>query len=257
MSFVRKIKILIRRIAKAEASKVLTSTVGQVVEYDATRNAAKIQLCVRRMRTEDPNNFTTVDLPILEDVPVQQFGSGKLLASVAPAEGSYGTVLFSDRDLEAWLATGGIVDPANMRRWDLSDAIFIPGLYPYVADGDNGQIEEAIKTDRISLRTRSGLTEISVLSDESVTVNVNEGKAAASIDKDGAVAVKAGDGKATVTIDTDGNISITSDGKISAETDGDITATAAGNVSISGASVSVSGPLDVNGCLKVEKAESD
>lgn len=226
MSWLRDIKIFCRRMAQAEASRVRVATVGQIVEYDATRNAVKVRLCVKSMRTEDPENLTTVEMPILEDVPVQQFGSGKLLFSVPPAVDSYGTVLFSDRDLEAWLSTGGIVDPANMRRWDLSDAIFIPGLYPFVVDGDNGQIEEAIKTDRVSMRTRSGLTEISVLSDESITVNVN-------------------DGNATVTIDKDGNVSLT--------TKGDLTATADGDVSITGASVSVSGPLDVNGNLTVDE----
>lgn len=226
MSFLREIKLMARRIAAAEASRVRVATVGKIVEYDATRNAVKVGLCVKSMRTEDPENMTTVEMPILEDVPVQQLGSGKLMLSVAPAVDSYGTVLFSDRDLEAWLSAGGIVDPANMRRWDLSDAVFIPGLYPYVIDGDNGQIEEAIKTDRVSLRTRSGLTEISVLSDESVTVNVN-------------------DGNATVTIDANGNVSITTSGDLSATADGDIT--------IEGASVSVSGPMDVNGNLTVDE----
>ena len=226
MSWLREIKLLASRIAKAEASRVRTCTVGQITEYDATRNAVKIRLCVKSMRTEDPENLTTVEMPVLEDIPVQQFGSGKLLLSVPPSVNSYGTLFFSDRDLEAWLTTGGIVDPSNMRKWDLSDAIFAPGLYPFVVDGDNGQIEEAIKTDRISMRTRSGLTEISVLADESIAVNVN-------------------DGKAVVTIDKDGNVTITSKGDLSATADGDIT--------IDGASVTVNGAFDCNGNLTVDE----
>jgi hypothetical protein len=178
------------------------------------------------MRTEDPANMTTVEMPVLEDIPVQQFGSGKLLLSVPPAVDSYGTLFFSDRDLEAWLMAGGIVDPANMRKWDLSDAIFIPGLYPFVIDGDNGQIEEPIKTDRISMRTRSGLTEISVLSDESITINVN-------------------DDKASVVIDKDGNVTITTAGDLSATADGDIT--------LEGANIGITGALDVNGNFTVDE----
>jgi hypothetical protein len=226
MSWLREIKLLASRIAKAEAARVRTCTVGQITEYDATRNAVKIRLCVKSMRTEDPENMTTVEMPVLEDIPVQQFGSGKLLFCVPPAVNSYGTLFFSDRDLEAWLMAGGIVDPANMRKWDLSDAIFIPGLYPFIVDGDNGQIEEAIKIDRVSMRTRSGLTEISVLSDESITVNVNDGKAA-------------------VTIDKDGNVTITTAGNLSATADGDIT--------LEGANIGITGALDVNGNFTVDE----
>jgi hypothetical protein len=226
MSWLREIKLLCRRIAKSEAARVRTCRVGQITEYDATRNAVKIRLCVKSVRTEDPDNLTTVEFPVLEDIPVQQFGSGKLLLSIPPAVDSYGTLFFSDQDLEAWLTAGGIVDPANMRKWDLSDAIFMPGLYPFVVDGDNGQIEEAIQTDRLSMRTRSGLTEISVLSDESIAVNIN-------------------DGKARVVIDTDGNVIIT--------TTGDLSATADGNITLEGASVGITGALDVNGNFTVDK----
>jgi hypothetical protein len=207
MSLVRFFKKLARSISMAEVQRVRTWDVGQIIEYDDTRNAAKILLCVKGIRPEDPENDTTLGLPVLEDVPVRQEGSGKLLKSCGPAPGSYGIVLYSHRDIEAWLTTGGVVDPANTRRWDLSDAVFLMGLYPFVADGDNGMIEEPIKTDRISLRTRSGLTEISVLEDESVAVNIN-------------------DGAANVTIDVDGNVSIISTGDILTQADGKVTTSA-------------------------------
>jgi hypothetical protein len=44
-----------------------------------------------------------------------------------------------------------------------------------VVDGDNGKIDGGIKTDRISLRTRTGDTEISVLHDETVMVQNTSG----------------------------------------------------------------------------------
>jgi hypothetical protein len=234
MSWLREIKLLASRIAKAEAARVRTCTVGQITEYDATRNAVKIRLCVKSMRTEDPANMTTVEMPVLEDIPVQQLGSGKLLLSVPPAVNSYGTLFFSDRDLEAWLMSGGIVDPANMRKWDLSDAIFISGLYPFVVDGDNGQIEEAIKTDRISIRTRSGLTEISVLADESISVNVNDGKTVVTIDKDG---------KVTVTCEKD--LSVTTKGAMTLHADKDMT--------IEGDNIKLTGALSANNNFTVDE----
>lgn len=208
MSWIRKIKALVRAIVHRELSQVRTMTVGQVVEYDAASNSAKIRLCVRQIRTLDPNNLTTVDMPILEDVPVQQFGSGKLLLSVPPAVDSYGTVLFSDRDLEAWLMAGGTVDPTSSRRWDLSDAVFIPGLYPYVVDGDNGQLEDPLPTDRIALRTRSRDTEVAVLDDETVEVKVNDD---VTITIDGANIAIGGSGNTTIAMDGDVKLQRNSD----------------------------------------------
>jgi hypothetical protein len=226
MSWTRALKGLIRSMIRAEMGSVRTWGPGQIVEYDAAANKAKIQLCVRRIRTEDPAAGPTVDLPVIEDVPVYQMGSGVLWGTVPPAVGSYGAVFFSDRDIEAWLVNGGIVDPGQIRKWDLSDAVFYPGLLPFVVDGDNGQIEAGIPTDRIGWRTRSGQTEVSVLADESAIIKV-------------------GGDKAQITVDKDGNVSIVCKGDVTAEADG--------AVSITGASVSVSGPLDVNGNFTVDE----
>lgn len=47
------------------------------------------------------------------------------------AVGDTGLLIFSDRSLDVWLATGGIVDPGDDRRHALSDAVFVPGLRPF------------------------------------------------------------------------------------------------------------------------------
>ncbi len=51
---------------------------------------------------------------------------------VPVAVGDTGYLIFSDRNLDAWLAgSGDSVDPQDSRQHDLSDAIFVPGLVPY------------------------------------------------------------------------------------------------------------------------------
>lgn len=252
-SLIRQIATLCRRTVRAETARIHTMTVGRVEEYDATENKVKVTLCVRRIRTEDPENMTTTEVGILEDVPVKHRGSGKLVDTMPPAVGSYGEIRFSDRDLEAWLVAGGIVDPSNTRRFDLSDAIFDPGVYPFVDDGDNGMLAEPVKADRSSKRTRSGLTEISVLADESVFINVNDGKGTASIDKEGNLSIAINGDKCTVGIDKDGNVSIATKGDLTATADGDVSISADGDVIIDGANVSVTGALDVNGNFTVDE----
>ena len=170
MSWTRELRALIRRLVRAETARIRTHFPAQVEAYDAATNTCKLQPCIKALRTEDPNNRTTIDLPILEDVPVEQRGSGKLLFSLAPQVGSYGWCHVSDRCLEQWILNGGVVDPGSGRRFDISDVWFSPGAYPLMPDGDNGLLAVPVATDRISLRTRAGTTEISVLDDDNIHV---------------------------------------------------------------------------------------
>lgn len=47
------------------------------------------------------------------------------------AVGDTGYAIFCDRALDTWAEKGGVVDPADPRTHDLSDAIFVPGLVPH------------------------------------------------------------------------------------------------------------------------------
>ena len=122
---------------------------------------------------------------------------------------------------------------------ELQDAVLEPSLLHLADEGDNGLMAEPVKTDRISLRTRSGLTEISVLDDETIEVKVND-VASLSIDTDG-----------NVTLETDGNISAESTGgDVTVIADGDSTVEAGGDVSLDNGSQSVvvgSASVDVGG----------
>lgn len=193
MMDVRYLKQLISSTVRALFVPVRTHVPAQVTGYDGATNTCTVQPVIRKFRALDPSNMTTVDLPELADVPVMQRGSGKLWASCAPQVGSYGVLHISDRELEQWLAAGGVVDPHALRQFDISDAIFEPGLTPLVADGDNGLIEAPILTDRIQLRTRSGVTAVSVVDNETVEIK-NE--------------------KCTIGIDVDGNVSIATEGTV-------------------------------------------
>jgi hypothetical protein len=170
MGLARDIIKLIRRGIRAAISDVHTHMVCQVVSYTAATNTCSLQPCIKVIRTDDPNNLTAVQLPVIEDIPVKQIGSGKCLLTVAPQAGSYGELHVSERSLDNWLTKGGIVDPASSRKFDLSDGVFHPGLYPFAVDGDNGLLVVPVATDRISLRNRLNTGQISVLDDGTVQI---------------------------------------------------------------------------------------
>jgi hypothetical protein len=221
---IREIRMVVRAMFDSLIGRIRTHVPGQVVAYDAERNAVTVQPVIMVTRTEDPASADPRPLPQIEDIPVRQYGSGKLIITVPPAVGSYGTIHVVDREFHRWMEAGGVVAPGSARKFDLSDAVFEPGLYPNKADGDNGLIESGIQTDRISIRTRSGLTEISTLADESIYLNVNDGAASITADKDGGIQVSA---EGDVSVTSGGDVTVTADGKIT--TDGSETVLQAGS----------------------------
>lgn len=49
---------------------------------------------------------------------------------VPVAVGDTGVALFCERSLDVWSQSGGVVDPLDGRIHDVSDPVFIPGLFP-------------------------------------------------------------------------------------------------------------------------------
>jgi hypothetical protein len=169
MQWARLVVQVIKREIKKAFADLHTTMPAQVTGYDASTNTCSVRPCIKRIRTNDPEN-NSVEIGELKDVPVKLMGSGKLLLSIVPQVGSYGMLTCSERSIAEWMNSGGIVDPKTVRKFSLSDAIFDPGLYPLVDDGNNGKLAVPPATDRISLRTRTGNTEISVLDDETVVI---------------------------------------------------------------------------------------
>jgi hypothetical protein len=101
---------------------------GRVTAYDASKRLASVKPLVKRRYSDGVARA----LPIINGVPVvmPQTGSGGLILDVAP--GDLVALIFADRSLDKWVAgSGNEVDPQDPRRFDLSDAICIPGLFPF------------------------------------------------------------------------------------------------------------------------------
>lgn len=212
-----------------------THAIVKVTEYDNSENTVKLQIVRKAIRFTDAANIETVELPPLVKIIVRQFGSGKVWLTVAPQPDTYGYLHISDRDIDAWKIAGGIVEPTDTRCMELRDAVFEPSLLHLGDEGDAGKFGEPIKTDRISLRTRSGKTEISVLDDETIRIS-NE--------------------KALADLDVDGNITAIAEGDITATADGDVVIEAGGVATLTNGSGTIeignSGTVDINGNLTVD-----
>lgn len=76
-------------------------------------------------------NGDLVSLPVIQNVPVHIIRGKDYSIKVPIVVGDTGMAIFAERSLDVWGVSGGLVDPADTRMHDLSDAIFVPGLYPF------------------------------------------------------------------------------------------------------------------------------
>jgi hypothetical protein len=103
----------------------------KVLSYRASEQKVEVQpLLKKKYFVKD----TETRLPVISDVPVQwpSGNLGKSMIHIPLVPGDLGIVVISERSLDLWLSgEGNEVSPADTRKHNLSDAIFIPGVRPF------------------------------------------------------------------------------------------------------------------------------
>ena len=85
---------------------------------------------VRPLVTENDEQYIALQHSVIYDVPVVFPAGGGALLSLPMAVGDTVLVLFSHRSIGEWLnSDGSETVPRTLRRFSLTDAIAIPGLY--------------------------------------------------------------------------------------------------------------------------------
>ncbi len=111
-------------------SRVNTSIPGIVQSYDQTTQEATVLPAIKReVDTEDGTAIEA--LPVVPGVPVVFPGAGAYKITWPLAKGDTVLLVCSQASLDQWLQRGGTVDPRDPRKFDLSDAVAIPGLLSF------------------------------------------------------------------------------------------------------------------------------
>lgn len=135
---------------------------GTIVSFSAANQTASVSLNVQRVvynqqiavdqlsNQPTPTKPNIVNYPVLVQVPVCIYSGGGGYISMPIASGDTCLVLFNDRNIDSWFATGAVVPPASGRMHDLSDGLAIVGfrsLANAIAsyDGTNVRIHSATK----------------------------------------------------------------------------------------------------------------
>lgn len=145
-------------------ASVHTALPGNVTEYDATTQLASVQpLIMRRYPDGTAENY-----PLITNVPVVFPSGGGGMLSFPIRQGDPVLLLFSEKSLDVWLSKGGVVDPLDRRKFDLSDGIAIPGLF---STNNAGQADP----NSIVLQSESG-DKISLNPDNSIVLQSSNGE---------------------------------------------------------------------------------
>ena len=123
---------LLRLVVAQGAANLHVSMPGRIETYDnATQKATVTPLLQTRTVALDGEEILDT-LPKLQDVPVVFQRAGDFFMSFPLKKGDHVLLVFQDRSIDQWATTaGGVTDPVDFRTHDLSDAVAIPGLYPF------------------------------------------------------------------------------------------------------------------------------
>lgn len=141
-----------------------TAIPATVESYTPATGLINAQPSIKRKYVKDGE---VVNLPIINNIPVVFPRAGQAALTFPLKKGDNVLLIFSQRSIERWKLTGGIVEAGDPRHHDLSDAFAIPGGYaqaqPLVGvDADNVVLQNSaiskitVKTDGVEIATGAG-----------------------------------------------------------------------------------------------------
>lgn len=138
---------------ESRLSELHVALPGRIDSYDASTQKARVQPLIRKKFIGADQ---AVSMPIINNVPVVFPRTANAIISMPISKGDNVLLLFSERSMDNWLSTGGEADPGVTRKHDISDAIAIPGLYPFSDPSDASGTDLLLKLNNIQMRLQPG-----------------------------------------------------------------------------------------------------
>lgn len=107
---------------------------GMVVKYDSNSQKADIKPLIKKPYIKKDGTKDVDSLPVLTDVPIIFPRAGGFYITLPLQPGDDVGLIFMDNSIDLYMNSFGTVDidPIDLRSHDLSDAIAIPGMYPFL-----------------------------------------------------------------------------------------------------------------------------
>lgn len=141
----------LRQAIQFQLYDVHTALPGVIVSYDFAKQKAEIQPTLKKSYLDG----TTLELPILSNVPVIFPRAGGASLTFPVVQGDTCLLLFIERSTDLWKSVGGNVAPNDSRKFDLSDAVAIMGLFPFTENSlaeNNSDVLLTYKSSNIRIK---------------------------------------------------------------------------------------------------------
>lgn len=136
---------------------------AEVISFNAAEQTADLQISIKRKLGGE-----LVLLPVLKSVPIRYQRSSTFSITFPLEVGDHVMVIFCERSIDTWLEQGGIKEPSDIRKHDLSDAFALPMMYP------KPDVIPDFNSDDLEIKTNSGNAKIIVKSSGEVHIETDE-----------------------------------------------------------------------------------
>ncbi len=109
-----------------QLGETYTAMPAVVESYDPAKQTITARPALRRKYADG----SVVERPLIPNVPVAFPRGGGASMTFPLKKGDSVFLIFSMRSLDVWKTKGGVVDPQDPRKFNVTDAIAIPGVYP-------------------------------------------------------------------------------------------------------------------------------
>lgn len=181
MTYTPELADVVEQIVDHQLMGMNTCMPAVIESYDPATRTCSVKPALKRKY----ENGTLVERPLISDVPVMFNQGGKFSITYPLKRGDDVLLIFSQRSLEQWKGSTGIVDPKDSRKFHLSDAICIP---------NNPRPSKNVNT-----------------ADANKTL-IQDDKSIIEMSEDGTVVIKNGNG--SITLAATGKITCNANGKL-------------------------------------------
>lgn len=138
-------------VVNSELVALHVSLPGRVERYDHTKQQADVKPLLKKRLLDG----TVEEYPIVPNVPVMWPRTADFVLAAPLSRGDQVLLVFVERSLDEWLSEGGTPAPVDRRKFNLSDAVAIPGLYSFKQTSPADTSEDAVmqfKGSKVTMR---------------------------------------------------------------------------------------------------------
>jgi hypothetical protein len=118
----------LRMAFDSQLANLWTSLPAIVTAVDLTKMTVSAQPSLKGSTLQPSGEYTSNNLPILVDVPIQFPSAGGFALTLPIKTGDEILIVFASRCIDAWWQSGGIQEQLEFRMHDLSDGFAIVGI---------------------------------------------------------------------------------------------------------------------------------